>query len=158
MLLGEKSAPAAPTAKKEDAYFFLKMNANSDYVKNNAYLCGMIVREPILRKCLTLMMLLLLCSLPRTLSAMPAQAESAVTHTLGQTQDDMPTWQDLGLEDLIVNANECPAPVSQSLSGHHAESNESRPGTLLARPRPHPVVLPARANDYYLYFLYRLRL
>lgn len=134
------------------------MNANSDYVKNNAYLCGMIVREPISRKCLTLMMLLLLCSLPRILSAMPAQAESAVTHTLGQTQDDMPTWQDLGLEDLIVNANECPAPVSQSLSGHHAESNESRPGTLLARPRPHPVVLPARANDYYVYFLYRLRL
>lgn len=119
----------------------------------------MIVRKPILRKLLMLTMILLSGSVLSTLSAMPRQAMSdTITYTLGQTQDDMPTWQDLGLEDLIVNANECPAPVSQSLSGHHTETFGSRPWFLASRPQPHPVVLPSRANDYYLYFLYRLRL
>lgn len=119
----------------------------------------MIVCKPILRKLLMLTMLLLSGSLLSTLSAKPVQAASElVTHTLGQTQDDMPTWEDLGLEDLIVNANECPVPVSQSLSGHHAESHGSRPGATVARPQARPIFLPSRANDYYLYFLYRLRL
>ena len=52
------------------------------------------------------MMLLAVGGLRLVPSASAAESVAdPIVYTLGQTHDDTPPWQDLGLEDLLVSAN-----------------------------------------------------
>lgn len=119
----------------------------------------MIVRSPILHKVLALMMLLAVGGLRLVPSASAAESVAdPIVYTLGQTHDDTPTWQDLGLEDLLVSANGSSAEVSQSSTGSHTGQEWHAVCNTLPHRHSFCKALPTRANDYYVYFLYRLRL
>lgn len=99
------------------------------------------------------------------LQAAPHQTLSLLAHTLDATHDDSPTWESLGLEDLLVPVTECSMAAPQSTPAHqggatqncgnHYAAMQPFPATRQLHPRPLRVFRP---NDYYLYFLYRLRL
>lgn len=124
----------------------------------------MVVNRPIMRKLLMLTLLLTMsgCMMPlRACEAQPVGGQN--DYILGQTREDVPTWQDLGLRDLLANASENTVEVPQSAAHHTAPiAHRSHDGQniLLAAHRLARTVcaLPTRAVDYYIYFLYRLRL
>lgn len=99
-------------------------------------------------------------------AAAPRPSETPLqTHTLDATRDDSPTWETLGLEDLLAPASECSTAAPQSVPAHyggttahccaHYAAHQPLPATRKLHSRARR---PHRANDYYLYFLYRLRL
>mgnify|MGYP003294083004 CR=1 FL=1 len=120
----------------------------------------MMAQRSIARKLLLLMLLTFAEGMHGTLSAQPMQPfEGPTTYALGRTADDTPSWQDLGLEDLLVNANESTVVVvPQTLSSHQTNNAWHAASASSPTQRRQPVTIPERSNDYYLYFLYRLRL
>lgn len=124
----------------------------------------MVVNRPILRK---LLMLTLLLTMPgylvplRACTAQPACSQN--DYTLGQTREDIPTWQDLGLKDLLASASESTVEAPQSTAHHTVptahRSHDGQSVLIVEHRLAHAVhALPTRAIDYYIYFLYRLRL
>ena len=102
---------------------------------------------------------------PFAIQAAPQLSSAApLTNSLEATNPNIPSWESLGLEDLLVAPNQCSMSAPQTGSAHGGSDYRGcdapaayRPipvGRHL-RPRPQP---PTRSNDYYLYFLYRLRL
>lgn len=104
--------------------------------------------------------------LPNEMQAAPRLTDQSVlSHTLEATHNDSPTWESLGLEDLLTPPNECSVSAPQSApahsggSAHRGAENPAAAQPMPATRRLHrEVPRPARSNDYYLYFLYRLRL
>ena len=105
-------------------------------------------------------------------SAYPGATQQGSSHTLGQTRDDRPSWQDVGLQDLLVpgsqNVVEAPHTVASAGSNHgsghggglgaYGTEARSQSAMVAQRVAQHTIVLPARASDYYLFYLSRLRL
>lgn len=104
--------------------------------------------------------------LPLGEQAAPVLAdESAQAHSLDATRDDVPTWESLGLEYLLTPPSQSSVTAPQSAPAHSGGSaHRGAESPAAAQPLPatrqlHPQPpRPSRANDYYLYFLYRLRL
>ena len=86
--------------------------------------------------------------------------------TLSSTHGNMPQWEELGLEDLVVYSEESNLVVQFGAKEHH--NNQSLQETVSGVASPHPgKVLYQRALRFaphslrlttYLYFLYRFRL
>lgn len=119
----------------------------------------MIVSRSILRKALLLVLLMISGGLHLSLSASPLQPITADNaYTLGQTQENIPSWQDLGLEDLIVNASEGSVEAPQSFQNLNDEHLLHESSVAIPTHNARPQALHSRASDYYVYFIYRLRL
>lgn len=113
---------------------------------------------------ITVLVLALAGCVPMQANTCPAAAPMQ-SCTLDATHDDIPTWENLGLEDLLAPATECSMAAPQSVPAHsggaathcctHFASLLSIPVTRQLHPQPRRT---CRSNDYYLYFLYRLRL
>lgn len=114
-----------------------------------------------------LLILLLLQGLMPCAAAQVADdvKDYAAVHTLGQTSDDTPTWQDLGLKDLLAAPGTSSVEAPQSAS-HHITTHPGRSCATHTSACPvhthytliHQPLLASRPCDYYIYFLYRLRL
>lgn len=104
--------------------------------------------------------------MPADAYAVPTPAANCTQdHKLEATHDDTPSWETLGLEDLLTPPNQCSVTAPQSAQAHNGGSaHHGAVDPAAARPLPatrqlhHGVPIPTRPNDYYLYFLYRLRL
>ena len=87
--------------------------------------------------------------------------EQSSEQVLGQTDINIPSWEDLGMEDLLANTSESSAetesPVSFNHSPHSWGTTPTK-GPAHSAPAQRGNPLPHRASDYYVYYLYRLRL
>lgn len=112
------------------------------------------------------LLLAVACSLPLYATNAPETVQTPLAaHTLEATHDDVPTWESLGLEDVLTPPTECSMSAPQCTPAHHSGSahhscassaaQQPLPATRQLNPQP---PRPSRSNDYYLYFLYRLRL
>lgn len=117
------------------------------------------VRSEIIRKMLVTLLLLVLGNAGAALplrSGLPLQGSEHCQ--LFQTGEDAPSLQDLGREDILVTSPQGVVevmPVGSHLSEcvpPHAVEREGRGVLRSARP------LRGRVCDYYVFFLYRLRL
>lgn len=102
-----------------------------------------------------------------SLSAKGSPADNALPQgTLSSTHGNMPQWEELGLEDLVVYSEEGSLVVQFGAKQHH--NSQSSQETVSGVASPHPgKVQYQRALRFaphslrlttYLYFLYRLRL
>lgn len=86
--------------------------------------------------------------------------------TLSSTHGNMPQWEELGLEDLVVYSEESSLVVQFGAKQHHNSQSSQEAVSGVASPHPGKVQYQ-RALRFaphslrlttYLYFLYRLRL
>lgn len=122
------------------------------------YLCSVIVVRPIMRKVLVLLVLMLAGGLHLSLSAEPCRTQPTAFSTVGQTHEETPAWQDLGLEDLLACTGQSVLPAAQTPHSGGSVSAHQEPSAPRLRIQNRRLPLLPRANDYYLFFLYRLRL
>lgn len=103
---------------------------------------------------------------PSSVVAQSVQTDAIpVAQQLEATHNDIPSWETLGLEDLLTVPTQSTVTAPQNGSVHTGSAHHRILDNIVAalptpvgrhlRPQP---LRPYRTSDYYLYFLYRLRL
>lgn len=108
-----------------------------------------------------------LLSLPLlTFASAPADEDCCSSgYQLEATPCDIPSWEALGLEDLLTVPSETSWSAPQVAPAHWGSAHQrilffaaaALPTPVGRHLRPRPLRSPV-PNDYYLFFLYRLRL
>lgn len=114
------------------------------------------------------LIVLLLCMAGWQMSALAYNGGGAsrnvtdVAATIDRTSDNMPQWEDLGLEDLLVVSSQptVTAPTSMRLSHEHGSPLSRNVATThrVLHHAPRGNALPHRAQSCYIYRLLCLRL
>ena len=114
----------------------------------------------------TLFFLLLVAFRPTSAQERDLQPVTAAElQRLGATPTDTPSWETLGLEDILAAPSQTSWSAPQSGTSHFGSAHQrtlllavsSLPSPLSRRLHPQPL-RSSVPNDYYLFFLYRLRL